>query len=251
MVFHINLQDSAGLINMFKIERPLFKNLCDYYGVPAENAEIIMDSLYDWMDPDSFLRPRGAENDYYMQNYGFPAANRTVDSNDQLIMIRGFNEMDKTTFNKIAPLLDFSTENQGINPNTMPVETFRIFKGLGDEQIATIIRKRRENVLAGPAELTLASGYNFTTYPQIFQFFTSNTTYVKIKAYMPMEEKRFFYTRYGLTQVAGGGAMRGERQTNAAPGAVARNPEEDFGFYFHTLSLREGTERMGVNVNDE
>ena len=39
--------------------------------------------------------------------------------------------------------------------------------------------------------LTLVSGYNFSAYPHAFQFFTSNTTYVKIKA--QMNEERFFY----------------------------------------------------------
>jgi type II secretory pathway component PulK len=241
MVFYINLQDAAGLINVFKIDRPLFKDLCQYHGVPAENAEIILDSLYDWMDPDNFLRPHGAESEFYQKNYGYTAANRLIESQDELLLIRGFHGPDKNAFNKLGKLLDFSIESEGMNPNTMPVEAFRIFKGLGDEKINTIIQKRRQNEFEGPAELTLASGYNFNTYSHILQFFTSNTIYVKIKAYMPMEERRFYYIMSRLDQVAAAGAMRGESEHGAAPGAVPRNLEEDFGYYFHTFSLQEGT----------
>lgn len=251
MVFYLNLQDSAGLINVFKIERPMFKDLCEYCGVPGENAEVILDSLYDWMDPDDFVRPRGVESDYYHENYGYTAANRLIESRDELLLVRGFRGLDKTAFNKLGGLLDFSIENQGMNPNTMPPEAFHIFKGLSDEKIQLIIRKRRENNFEGPAELTLASGYNFTVYPQVLQFFTSNTTYVKIKASMQTNESRFYYIMLRLDQVAGAGAMRGEQQRAAAPGAIARNREEDFGFYFHTFSLQEGTERGSKNLNDE
>lgn len=251
LVFYLNLQDSAGLINVFKIERPMFKDLCEYCGVPVENAEIILDSLYDWMDPDNFVRPRGVESNYYLGNYGYSAANRVIQSRDELLLVRGFRGLDKRAFNKLGGLLDFSIEDQGMNPNTMPSEAFHIFKGLSDEKIQTIIRKRRQNDFEGPAELTLAAGYNFTAVPQILQFFTSNTTYVKIKAYMQMDESRFYYIMFRLDQVAGGGGMRTEQQRGAAPGAIDRNQEEDFGFYFHTFSLQEGTERADANVNDE
>lgn len=249
IVFYLNLQDSAGLINVFKITRPMFKDLCAYYSVPAENAEVILDSLYDWMDPDSFVRPQGVESKYYLENFGYSAANRLIESRDELLLVRGFRGPDKTAFNKLGDLLDFSIENQGMNPNTMPTETFHIFKGLSDEKIQLIIEKRRQNDFEGPAELTLAAGYNFTAHSQILQFFTSNTTYVKIKAYMQTNESRFYYIMFRLDQVAGGGDMRGEGQRGAAPGAIARNQEEDFGNYFHTFFLQEGTER--VNGNDE
>lgn len=243
LAFDINLQDSAGLINLFKIDRPMFKDLCQYYGIPGENAEIILDSLLDWIDPDNFIRPRGAENDYYLKNYGYMAANRLIESREELLMVRGFRDIDKTAFNKLGNILGFSIENQGFNPNTMPVEAFHIFKGLPDEKIQTIIQKRRQNEFQGPAELTLAAGYNFTSYPKLLQFFTSNTIYVTIKAQIQMNESRFYYIKFRLDQVAGGGSMRRESQKNAAPGTLTRNLEEDFNSYFHIFSLLEGTSR--------
>lgn len=244
--FYINLQDSAGLINIFKIDKPIFKNLCQYYGLPGEKAEIILDSLLDWIDPDNFVRPRGAENDYYLKNYGYTAANRLIESQDELLLVRGFrdiDDIDKTAFNKLGHLLDFSIENQGINPNTMPAEAFHIFKGLSDEKIQMILQKRRQNDFQGPAELTLAAGYNFTLYPKLLQFFTSNTIYVTIKAHMQMDESRFYYIKFRLDQIAGGGSMRSARQRDAAPGAIARNRDEDFNSYFQIFSLLEGTSK--------
>ncbi|MCP5046230.1 MAG: general secretion pathway protein GspK, partial [bacterium] len=224
MIFILNLQDSAGLINVFKIDRALFKNLFDYHEIPNEKADTLLDSLYDWMDKDNFIRPNGAESDYYLKNLGYSAANRKIDSMDELLLIKG---MDKEIFNKIGRFLDFSPMNQGVNPNTMSYELFRLFNGLNDRQIQGILQKRLEKPLEGAAQLTLVSGYNFSTYAKALQFFTSNTTYVKIKA--KMDNDRYFYVLFRLDRVGGGGSMR-----SASPdlGPLARKmATEDFNRY--------------------
>lgn len=237
MIFYLELQDSAGLINAFALKPELLKNLLAHFGLPQKNAAVLMDSMYDWMDVDDFIRPNGAESDYYLKDHGYPAANRLIDPRDQLLLVRGF---DKETYNLIGPLLDFSVENTGFNINTMPPDALYVFKGITPDRVETILSKRQRNPFAGPAEATLATGYNFNNYPDVLQFFTSNTTYVKIKT--QMDEQRIYYLTYRLHQAIGAGSMRrGRQNTLIAPG---RTPEEDFHHFFHVRDRKEGTERI-------
>ena len=239
MGFILNLQDSAGLINVFNIDRVLFKNLLEYYHIPTEKTDIILDSLYDWMDTDSFTRPHGAESQYYLGQSGYPAANRLIESRDELLLIRG---IDKYTFTKIGKLLDCNIKNRGVNPNTMPAEVFHLFRGLREENIQRIIQKRREKPFDGANGLTLVSGYNFSAYPTAFQFFTSNTTYVKIKARMNEHENRFFYITFRLDRIGGGGSMRRGSPRTAPVSGKRRSLDEDFNSFYHIYYWQEGTE---------
>lgn len=239
MTFYISLQDGAGLLNVFTVERQFFQNLFTHHQLPPESADVLLDSLHDWMDPDHFRRPKGAESEFYLSNYGYSAANRLPGSQTELMPVQG---MDREIFNVVGHLLDFDVESRGINPNTMPEAAFYIFKGLNPAKIRTIIDKRRETPFAGAAALTLAAGYNFSAYPKLFQFFTSGTTYVKIKA--QMDQTRYFHISFRMQQISGGGSMRSSRRKIIGPGTGDRNPEEDFFTHFHFLSFREGTSVM-------
>jgi len=243
MGFIFNLQDSAGLINVFKIDRVLFKKI-EYHNIPSEKADIILDSLYDWMDSDGFTRAHGAESEYYLGRSGYTAADRVIESRDELLLIRG---MDKYIFNSIGEILDFSIENRGMNPNTMPPEVFHLFKGLNPGNIERIIEKRQKQQIDGLAGLTLISGYNFSAYPTAFQFFTSNTTYVKIKAKMGKNKDRLFYITFRLDRVGGGGSMRRGRPGGGPMTNKRRNPDEDFNSYYHIYYWQEGTQYQYEN----
>jgi hypothetical protein len=244
MDFILNLQDSSGLINFFRVDRALLKNLFAYHKIPPEKADIVIDSVWDWMDPDGFVRPAGAEADYYLKNDGYTPANRLIDNNDELLLVRG---MDNDIYNKVGKLLDFSVINQGVNPNVMPAEAFHLFRGLGDENIQLIMEKREKKTFDGPAELTLISGYNFTLYPTALQFFTSNATYVTIKA--KMDEKRFFYIKFRLDRIAGGGSMVESRPND--PFNTNKNHTDDFNHYFHLYHWQEGTELARIMETHE
>lgn len=233
--FTLTMQDSSGLINVFKVPRPLLKNLFEYYGFPKEKTDVVMDSLWDWMDADDFIRPAGAETDFYLKNYGYKPANRLLDSTDELLLVRG---MDKDTYNKVGKWFDFSVVNQGVNPNVMPIEVFHLFRGLSDQSIQLILQKRDTQTFEGPAELTLISGYNFSLYPTALQFFTSNTTYVTIKA--KMDHTRFFYIKFRLDRVAGGGSMVESKPND--PFNTNKNRSDEFNQYFHLYQWQEGTE---------
>jgi type II secretory pathway component PulK len=206
MEVSITLQDSAGLINFFKIDRGLLKNFFRHRGIEDSRGDVIVDSIADWLDADDFPRPSGAEKSYYLDASSYLPANRLIDSIEELRVIRG---IDEEVYGKIKDCLDFTVRNHGLNPNTMPRRVFRLFPGLTDERIGLIIGKRREMEIDSLAAFTLMSGYNFSAYPDTFQFFTSNTTYVKIRA--KMSEDRYFYMTTRFSRAGARGALAGDR----------------------------------------
>lgn len=238
MNIQIELQDSAGLINFFLIDRGLLKNFFRSYGIDNDKAEIIIDSISDWMDSDDFTRLAGAERAYYLNKFGYVPSNHMIFSKDELQLIRGVN---KKIYADINEWLDFSVRNHGLNPNTMPREVFRLFFGLSDDSIGNIIMKRKEKEIESLSGFTLMSGFNFSVYPKAFQFFTSNTTYVKIKS--KMGKNRYFYIMTkigkdrGRQRMMGGDRGRGGLFGRSLLGA-------DLSSVCNISYLEEGTEEV-------
>lgn len=229
MTSTVRLQDSAGLINFFKMDRVLLKNYFAHHGIDNNRAEIIIDSLFDWMDPDDFSRPFGAEKAYYLDR-GLPQpSNRLLDSNEEMLLVRG---IDPAVYDRIGGALDFSVKNLGVNPNTMPEETFWLFRGMTEERIRVIVQKRLEQEFESVDGLTLATGFNFSPNPRIFQFFTSNATYVKIQATIKnnMADNRYFFIISRFSKSSRGGVFSRDRDSgsrrSSSGGGGAGSPYE-------------------------
>jgi general secretion pathway protein K len=244
MEVSVRLQDSAGLINFFKMDRILLKNYFAHHGIGNNRAEIIIDSLYDWMDPDDFSRPFGAEKAYYLDLSLPQPSNRLLDSNDEMLEVRG---IDRGIYDHIGETLDFSVKNLGINPNTMPKETFWLFRGMTEDRIQVILQKRLEQEFESVEGLTLATGFNFSPFPRIFQFFTSNVTYVKIQAIIKnnMADNRYFFIISRFGKSGRGGVFSRDRDTGSrmksTRGGVTGSPYEIF----------EWVEGTGIGKTDE
>ncbi len=59
-------------------------------GVEAEQADIITDSILDWVDPDDLVNPFGAESEYYYSlPEPYPAKNGFFDVPEELLLVRG------------------------------------------------------------------------------------------------------------------------------------------------------------------
>lgn len=233
----VRLQDSAGLINFFKMDRVLLKNYFAHHGINNTRGEVMIDSLLDWMDPDDFSRPFGAEKAYYLDHSLPPPTNRLLDSHEEMLMVRG---MDYKAFDSVGEVLDFSVKNLGINPNTMPEDTFWLFRGMTEDRIQIILQKRLEKEFESVEDLTLATGFNFSPYPRVFQFFTSNVTYVKIQAIINnnMADNRYFYIISRFGKSSRGGVFSRDRDAgsrrNTSGGGGIENP-------YDILEWREGT----------
>lgn len=63
-------------------------------GVPEEHWPMMIDSFYDWLDPDDMSRQDGAETDDYYARLDPPyrAKNGPLDTVRELLLVRGFTE---------------------------------------------------------------------------------------------------------------------------------------------------------------
>ncbi len=210
----VQFQDSGGLINFFKMDRVLLKNFFARNGLGNDRSDVVIDSLLDWMDPDDFTRPFGAEKAYYLDLSLPQPTNRLLDSQEEMLAVRG---IDRAFYDRVSDVLDFSVTNLGINPNTMPAEAFWLFQGMTEERIRHILQKRMEKEFESLEDLTLAAGFNFAPYPRIFQFFTSNVTYVKIQATIKnnMADNRYFFIISKFGKSSRGGVFSRDRDAGA------------------------------------
>ena len=66
------------------------------WGLNAEDATTAADSLADWVDNDSDVRPQGAESDYYQQFgiFNLPRQ-QPFSSIEELLLVRGFDKVAK------------------------------------------------------------------------------------------------------------------------------------------------------------
>ena len=77
------------------VQRRFAQRLFVKWGMDERQAETLVDSLADWIDPGDRPRPHGAERDFYTPT-GRPDLpyNRPLDHLDDLTMIRGAEELD-------------------------------------------------------------------------------------------------------------------------------------------------------------
>jgi len=93
--FNVNSLASGGRIRQDNVER--FRNLLIATGVEAgETADIIVDSIVDWLDADDLHRLNGAEDEYYEANYEeqgqiapYHPKNGRFDTLEELLLVRG------------------------------------------------------------------------------------------------------------------------------------------------------------------
>lgn len=76
----IRIIDETGKININAAPDHLIFNLLLMIGVEAEQADIITDSVLDWLDPDELISPFGAESEFYLSlPEPYPAKNGFFD----------------------------------------------------------------------------------------------------------------------------------------------------------------------------
>lgn len=101
----LDLSDTFSLINFMKYEGKEIK----------DKKDIIHDSIADWLDTDQFKRLKGAENLFY-GGYGYFPRNRNyLTAVEELFLIRGMNEFNRSQQEKISSIVVLSdTKAQNI-----------------------------------------------------------------------------------------------------------------------------------------
>ena len=147
------ITDENGKIAINKASRGVLLKVMKYAGVElGVERDIIVDSILDWIDPDSRHRINGAEEEYY-KNEGLPytAKNGRIEILTELLKIRGMTEeifygprenengaLKYTGLEKILTVYDASP----VNPNTASPEVLSVL--FEQTQVQEILQSRKE-----------------------------------------------------------------------------------------------------------
>ena len=153
----IALSDPQGRFNLNNLLRNgqpspgdmrVFQRLLALAGLNGNLA----DALLDWMDPDDVVRPGGAEDsDYLALTPPYRAANRPLDSVDELRLVRGF---DAQAVDKLRPWVTVLPQPTAINVNTAPAAVLSaLFPAVSLQAAEEIVRARANQPFTDPAAL--------------------------------------------------------------------------------------------------
>jgi general secretion pathway protein K len=145
------ITDENGKIAINTASRGVLAKVLKHAGIElGEERDIIIDSILDWIDPDSNHRINGAENDYY-KNEGLPytAKNGRIETLTELLKVRGMTKEifygsggnkneDYQGLEKILTVYDASP----VNPNTASPEVLSVL--FDETQAQDILTARKE-----------------------------------------------------------------------------------------------------------
>ncbi len=137
----IAVRDTSGLIDINHADRELFKGLLTTIGgLDEREADILLDRIEDYRDPDDLERIDGAERDTYLQA-GYPRGpkNAPFESIEELQQVFG---MTAELYRRIADSITVWSQQPGLNPAAASAEMLRAVPGLDADLIDEYIAER-------------------------------------------------------------------------------------------------------------
>ena len=143
----VYLNDENGKINLNGISdenREIFINFLTQKGIDMLDADDIVDSILDWVDPDDLHHVNGAEDNYYESlPEPYKAKNAPFDSIEELTLVRGITpEIFESIRNDITV---YGGEQINININFASKEILNSIPGLFSELVDELILYLEEN----------------------------------------------------------------------------------------------------------
>lgn len=87
---NVEIADEDGKINVNRANKDLLLSLLLNLGLEEERADIVSDSILDWIDPDEDYHLNGAETDYYLGlENPYRSKNGSMDNIEELLLVRG------------------------------------------------------------------------------------------------------------------------------------------------------------------
>ncbi len=137
-----DLQSKLNLNNIkhdYGGSRAALKHLITLLDVHAD-AEMIVDSMVQWMDEDDIPQGVGAEESYYLGlDPGYRTANQVFVQVSELRLIRGMNN---DLYQKLLPYVTVLPEKTAVNLNTAEPLVLESYTGMGD--VKDLVAKREQ-----------------------------------------------------------------------------------------------------------
>jgi type II secretory pathway component PulK len=155
--FTVQVVDEQSRLNANVLTPEQWRMLLRLSGVDTDSANMIVDSIGDWIDKDSSNKLNGAEDDYYMglssdQNGPYHCKNGSLDRIEELLLVRGMTpaifdvhqtqSSGEVTYTGLAQFLTTAPFLK-INVNTASSQALQCIPGVTAQLAEQLIRYRQ------------------------------------------------------------------------------------------------------------
>jgi type II secretory pathway component PulK len=155
----LSMQDEAGLINLNNLSQPSIARLVEALDVPVDRRAALVDRFSDYVDLDDLSRVDGAEAAAY-RDRGLPAPpNGPRRDIDQTLGVLGWKEaVPRERWRDLRDDMVADPTSSAININTATPAALRVLFGFSDDQLSTLLARRRAALFKGLEDLGRAAG---------------------------------------------------------------------------------------------
>ncbi|HEX2965469.1 MAG TPA: helix-hairpin-helix domain-containing protein [Syntrophorhabdaceae bacterium] len=219
------LYDESGKININRMQNRtavILNNLIVNLGTPKEQADIIVDSISDWIDGDNLARLNGAESEYYQSLPNpYDAKNARLDTLEELMMVKGMTADILFGTKERKGLIQFLTvysRMDRINMNAAPKEVLMALPDVTEEIADRIVERRQSIEFKSIQDIQMIEGINYRALAPFVDIGESNVYTIESVGFQSEEKKG-----YGIRAVV-------SIDTNGAP---------SFKYYKSPAEIRE------------
>jgi len=152
--YAVRIIDESGKIDLNTLTEAsgiILKNLLILLEVSGDDADVIIDSILDWRDPDNLVRLHGAEDEYYMAlPKPYKAKNADFETIEELLLVRGVTTGIFYGTEDRKGLVHFVTifsKTQHINIASAPREVLAALPNMTLDRADQIIERRNTDAI--------------------------------------------------------------------------------------------------------
>ena len=211
--YALRFYNESGKINlntMGDLSGVILNNLLVNIGVPKEKADIIVDSILDWIDTDDLHHLNGAESEHYQSlPHPYKAKNGRLDTIEELLMVKGvtpdilFGTKEQKGIIHFVTIYGTTTK---VNINAAPKEVLMSLPGMTETVVGRIIEQREAAEFKTVQDIQAISGVNYPAVAKYIDMGESNTYTIESVGFQ-REEKNGYGIR-AIVSVEGGGTSR-------------------------------------------
>ena len=185
--YEVAIRGESGKLDINTVPDIILKNLLMNAGVKDGDADIIVDSIMDWKDPDDLHRMHGAESDYYMSLPNpYKAKNAGFEALEELLLVRGVTPELLYGGEGAKGVMDSLTvysRSTTVNVNYASRDVLMAIPGIGEDAADRSIEYRQDKSFSGVNELQEALGEEYSAAAPYLSVADTNTYSIEAAGY--------------------------------------------------------------------